>query len=127
MLKIKSGNSSFSVDDAKKAREFYGNILGLRVDENEMGIRVHFPGSGEAYVYQKDDHKPASFTILNFVVDDIDSAVSELVGKGVRLEIYEGFSQDEKGIVRGIMDGMGPDIAWFKDPAGNILALVQVP
>jgi predicted enzyme related to lactoylglutathione lyase len=84
------------------------------------------PGGGTAFAYPKDDHQPATFTLLDFVVDDIDEAVDELKSRGVSLERYEGMPQDQKGIMRGIAHQMGPDIAWFKDPAGNILAVLQM-
>jgi catechol 2,3-dioxygenase-like lactoylglutathione lyase family enzyme len=119
--------SGFSVDDLDAARRFYGETLGLDVADGQMGtIQLTLPGGHEVFVYPKDDHEPASFTILNFVVDDIDAAVDELTGRGVSTEIYDnpGFPQDEKGIVRGRSQNMGPDIAWFKDPAGNVLSVL---
>jgi len=114
--------SGFSVSDVQEAKRFYGETLGLRVSEEEMGLLIlHIAGDTNVVVYPKDDHTPASFTILNFPVDDIDKAVDELTSRGVRLERYDGFNQDEKGVAR----GEGPDIAWFKDPAGNILSVLQ--
>jgi catechol 2,3-dioxygenase-like lactoylglutathione lyase family enzyme len=114
--------SGFAVDDMQKAREFYGETLGLRVsvlDEEYGLLSLHLAGDRDTLVYQKPDHTPASYTILNFPVEDIDAAVDELAARGVRFERYDGFEQDEKGISR----GQGPDIAWFKDPAGNILSV----
>ena len=113
--------SGFAVDDLQKAREFYGETLGLDVSEENGMLQLHIAGGGVILVYPKPDHTPASFTILNFPVDDIDKAVDELAARGVRFERYDGFEQDEKGISR----GEGPYIAWFKDPAGNVLSVLQ--
>jgi predicted enzyme related to lactoylglutathione lyase len=113
--------SSFSVDDVPKAKAFYGQALGLRVSEENGMLSLHLAGDQDVLVYPKDDHAPAVFTILNFPVDDVDKAVDELTTRGVRFERYEGFDQDEKGISR----VGGGAIAWFKDPAGNILAVLQ--
>ena len=119
--------SGFSVDDIDKAKEFYHAKLGLKVeDEGKMGLRIHLPGGGQAFAYPKEDHQPAAYTMLNFVVDDIDAAVDELNKRGNTFEVYEGFHQDDKGIARGKAQNMGPDIAWFKDPAGNIVAVMAV-
>lgn len=117
----------FSVNDAGAAKEFYGGTLGLDVRQDEMGLALHVGGGNPIFAYEKDDHAPASFTILNFPVEDIDKAVDDLVAKGVTFERYEGFpfEQDEKGIARGKAAGMGPDIAWFKDPAGNVLSVLS--
>ncbi len=117
--------SSFSVDNIAKAQEFYTNTLGLKVEGNGMGLQIHVPERNTVFVYPKENHEPASFTVLNFVVDNIDEAVEELSRQGVTFERYEGFHQDEKGIARGLSVKMGPDIAWFKDPAGNILSVIQ--
>lgn len=117
--------SGFSVDDQAKAKQFYTETLGLKLIDETMGLRLGLPGdSGEVFIYPKDDHKPASFTILNFVVSDIDAAVSDLKSKDVEFEKYQGMT-DEAGIARGKSQNMGPDIAWFKDPAGNILSVLQ--
>jgi catechol 2,3-dioxygenase-like lactoylglutathione lyase family enzyme len=118
--------SGFSVNDLAEAKAFYTQTLGLHVNEEGGGLRLHLPGGGTAFAYPKDDHQPATFTLLDFVVDDIDEAVDYLKSRGVSLERYEGMPQDEKGIMRGIAHQMGPDIAWFKDPAGNILAVLQM-
>jgi predicted enzyme related to lactoylglutathione lyase len=116
--------SGFAVDDLQKAHEFYGETLGLKtsvLDEENGLMMLRLAGDRDTLVYRRPDFTPATYTILNFEVDDIDQAVDELAGRGVRFERYDGFEQDEKGIAR---DG-GPDIAWFKDPAGNILSVLQ--
>ena len=116
--------SGFAVDDLQKAREFYGETLGLKtsVIDEENGLMVlHLAGDRDTFVYQKPDFTPATYTILNFPVDDVDKAVDELAARGVRFERYDGFEQDEKGIAR----GLGPSIAWFTDPAGNVLSVLQ--
>jgi catechol 2,3-dioxygenase-like lactoylglutathione lyase family enzyme len=113
--------SGFSVDDVPEARKFYGETLGLRVSEEYGMLSLHIAGEWNILVYPKPDHTPASFTILNFPVDEIDEAVDELAERGVRFERYDGLEQDEKGIFR----GGGPYIAWFKDPAGNVLSVLQ--
>jgi catechol 2,3-dioxygenase-like lactoylglutathione lyase family enzyme len=118
--------SGFAVDDIEKAREFYGETLGVKtsvLDEENGLLSLHLAGDRDTLVYLKPDFTPATYTILNFAVDDVDKAVDELSARGVRFERYDGFEQDEKGIARGI----GPDIAWFKDPAGNILSVLQEP
>ena len=125
MLKTKQAFSGFSVDDLTKARAFYAETLGLKVDDAGAGLRLHLPAGGIVFVYPKDDHQPATFTILNFEVEAIDEAVDELMKRGVQFERYEGIPSDEKGILRGISQHQGPDIAWFKDPAGNILAVLE--
>jgi len=117
--------SGFAVDDLQKAREFYAETLGLKVSmlDEETGLMVlHLAGDRDTFVYAKPDHTPATYTILNFEVGDIDEAVDELGARGVTFERYEGFEQDEKGIARG---PQGPDIAWFEDPAGNVLAVLR--
>jgi catechol 2,3-dioxygenase-like lactoylglutathione lyase family enzyme len=113
--------SGFAVDDVQKAREFYGDTLGLKTSEEYDLLTLHIAGDRATLVYPKPDHRPADYTILNFPVDDIDKAVDELSARGVRFERYDGFEQDEKGIAR----GEGPYIAWFKDPAGNVLSVLQ--
>ena len=113
--------SGFAVDDVPKAREFYGDTLGLRTSEEHGMLTLHLDGDTSVLVYPKPDHTPATFTVLNFPVDDIDEAVDALAERGVELERYEGFEQDEKGVAR----GNGPDIAWFRDPAGNVLSVLK--
>lgn len=120
MLKDKTTFSSFAVDDVPRAKQFYGDTLGLDVAD-EMGGLVLKLRSGNLFVYPKDDYTPATFTVLNFEVDDVDAAVDELTEAGVRFERYEGFEQDAKGVAR-MPDG--PSIAWFTDPAGNIFSVV---
>lgn len=118
--------SSFSVDDLAKAKEFYGETLGLKVTETKEGLDVKLKGCA-LFIYAKPDHAPATFTVLNFMVPDIDRAVSDLREKGVTIENYDigEMTADEKGIYRGKAAGQGPDIAWFKDPAGNVLSVLQ--
>ncbi|MGH2969235.1 MAG: VOC family protein [Solirubrobacteraceae bacterium] len=113
--------SGFAVDDLEKAREFYGETLGLKTSEQYGLMTLHLAGDRDTLVYPKPDHTPATFTILNFPVDDIDKAVDELAARGVRFERYDGADQDERGIYR----GEGPYIAWFTDPAGNVLSVLQ--
>lgn len=125
MFKPKAAFSGFSVDDLDKAKEFYGTRLGLELQEDFGGFRVLLPNAAEAWVYIKPNHQPATYTMLDFVVDDIDTAVDELIEQGIVFERYEGMHQDEKGIARGKEQHRGPNIAWFKDPAGNILAVVE--
>ena len=126
MFQPKTAFSGFSVNDLAKTKAFYAQTLGLHVVEEGAGLRLHLPGGGTAFVYPKNDHQPATFTLLDFVVDNIDEAINELKGRGVIFERYEGMPQDEEGIMRGLSRQMGPDIAWFKDPAGNILAVLQM-
>ena len=114
--------SGFAVDDIDAARSFYGETLGLKVTDEEMGVlTIHLAGDRPTMIYPKPDFTPASYTILNFQVEDVDAAVDELSARGVEMEHYEGFDQDEKGIAR----DEGPTIAWFKDPAGNILSVLD--
>ena len=125
MIKAKAVFSGISVDNLEKAKEFYTHVLGLTLEKETMGLQFHLPHGGSLFLYPKENHEPATFTILNFVVSDIDKTVDELKKQGVMLEIYQGFHQDKKGIARGKAANMGPDIAWFKDPAGNILSVIQ--
>ena len=111
--------SGFSVDDIPEAKRFYGETLGLRVSEEYGMLTLHIAGDRDTLIYPKKDHTPATFTILNFPVDDIESVVDQLAARGVRFETYP--QVDEKGIFR----AQGPAIAWFKDPAGNILSVLQ--
>jgi catechol 2,3-dioxygenase-like lactoylglutathione lyase family enzyme len=123
MLENSKAFSGFSVDDTARAKQFYTETLGLRVTEENDILTLHLAGDTTVIAYPKGDaHQPATFTILNFPVGDIDRAVDELRKRGVRFERYEGFDQDEKGIARG--EG-GPPIAWFTDPAGNVLSVLQ--
>lgn len=123
MLKNSKAFSSFSVNDIEKAKKFYSEILGLEVLENEMGLlELHFAGGLNILIYPKDNHTPATFTVLNFNVTDIDKTVDELTSRGIAFERYDEpyIKTDEKGICRG-----KPSIAWFKDPAGNILSVLK--
>lgn len=128
MFKDVTAFSGFSVDDMAAAKKFYGETLGIEIEESDMGLTLKTAGPAGVFVYQKDTHQPATFTVLNFVVDDIDSAVDELGSKGVLMEHIDmagGATADEKGIIRGKAANMGPDIAWFKDPAGNVLSVLS--
>ena len=130
MLENSKAYSGFAVGDLKEAQRFYGESLGLKtevIDEENGLMTLHLAGDRGTLVYEQKDSTPASYTILNFPVDDIDNVVDELAGRGVTFERYEGFpfEQDEKGIARGLGAGQGPDIAWFKDPSGNVLSVLQ--
>ncbi len=127
MFRDNKAFSGFSINDIAKAKEFYEGTLGLKVSQDEMGLELTVSGDYSIFLYQKDNHEPATFTVLNFVVDDIDATVDELVGKGIEFDRYPEMSdwQDEKGIARGKSANRGPDIAWFKDPAGNILSVLS--
>ena len=116
--------AGFSVDDIQKASEFYGSTLDIKISEEEKGtLSLNFAGGSKALIYPNPDHSPATFTVLNFPVNDIEEAVNKLTVKGIRFEQYdEPIKTDEKGIFR----GGGPLIAWFKDPAGNILSVLEV-
>lgn len=116
--------SGFSVDDIEKVKSFYSGTLGLTVKDNPMGLlELHFKEGNAMMVYPKPDHIPATFTVLNFIVHDIEQTVNDLIETGITFEQYEGeIKTDEKGICR---SGSGPTIAWFKDPAGNILSLIE--
>ncbi|AMM20704.1 glyoxalase [Frondihabitans sp. PAMC 28766] len=125
MLTTGHAFSGFSVRDVEASKEFYEGVLGLHAEVNAMGILdVALPGGSHVILYPKDDHVPAAFTVLNLEVDDIDVAVGELAENGVSLENYGGYA-DEKGVMRGKAKGMGPDIAWFLDPSGNILSVLS--
>jgi catechol 2,3-dioxygenase-like lactoylglutathione lyase family enzyme len=116
--------SGFSVDDIPRAKQFYGETLGLRVSEEYGMLHLHTEGDRDTLIYPKQDHTPATYTILNFPVENIEQAVDELTKNGVTLERYDNLT-DERGIARGLANNRGPDIAWFKDPAGNILSVLQ--
>lgn len=119
--------SSFSVDDLEKAKEFYGTTLGLPIEEIPQGLNLTLGDGRVVFVYPKPDHVPATYTILNFVVDDIDDAVNDLNSKGIQLERYDmgDMQPDTKGIYRSPSVEEGPTIAWFKEPAGNVLAVLE--
>lgn len=115
--------SSFSIKDLDKAKRFYSNTLGITVKDDPMGfIELQVTGNQPVILYPRENHEPATFTVLNFVVDDIDKAVDALMGKGITFEQYSEHNTDVKGISR---ESNGPQIAWFKDPAGNILSVLQ--
>jgi catechol 2,3-dioxygenase-like lactoylglutathione lyase family enzyme len=123
MLKESKAFSGFSVGEIQKAKEFYGQTLGLEVSESHGLLNLRLAGGNTVLIYPKPNHIPATFTILNFPVDNVDKTVDELTKRGVRFEIYDlpDIKTDEKGIMR----GKGPTIAWFKDPAGNILSVLE--
>jgi catechol 2,3-dioxygenase-like lactoylglutathione lyase family enzyme len=121
MLADSKAFSGFAVPDIEAAREFYGDKLGLKITEENGLLTLHLAGDRPTLIYPKPDFEPASYTILNFPVDDIEQAVDDLVERGVKFDTYDGFDQDERGILR----GDGPPIAWFKDPAGNVLSVIK--
>jgi catechol 2,3-dioxygenase-like lactoylglutathione lyase family enzyme len=122
MLANNKAFSGFAVADIDAARAFYGDTLGIEVTEEHGILTLHLAGGDRpTIVYPKADHQPANYTVLNFQVDDVEAAVDELTARGVQFELYPGAPQDEKGIMR----GQGPDIAWFTDPAGNILSVIK--
>ena len=121
MFRDSQAFSGFSSNVIQTAREFYARVLGLDVTEENGILTLHLAGGGRVVIYPKEGHEPASFTVLNFPVEDIDLAVDALAEAGIHVERYEGFQQDERGIMR----EDGPPIAWFKDPAGNILSVLQ--
>jgi catechol 2,3-dioxygenase-like lactoylglutathione lyase family enzyme len=123
MLENSHAFSGFAVDDVEKAKEFYGETLGLKVSkQGEELLQLDLAGDRPTLIYPKPDFTPATYTILNFPVDDVEGTVDELISRGVSFEKYDGFDQDERGISSG---GSGPTIAWFKDPAGNILSVLE--
>jgi predicted enzyme related to lactoylglutathione lyase len=122
MLGNSKAFSGFAAPDIDAARRFYGETLGIETSEDNGLLTLHLAGDRQVMIYPKPDFEPATYTILNFPIEDIDAAVDELVSRGVEIERYDGFGQDEKGIAR----DAGPPIAWFKDPAGNILAVLQL-
>jgi len=128
MTKFLTTFSGFSVDSIDKAREFYINTLGFKLNDEKMGLDIELPGGGNVFIYEKPDHQPATFTVLNLVVPNIDEAIDDLTAKGITFETYDlgnGAVQDDKKVLRGLAANMGPDIAWFKDPAGNVLSVLQ--
>jgi predicted enzyme related to lactoylglutathione lyase len=123
MLRDSKAFSGFSANDIPKAKEFYGRTLGLKVSESNGLLTLHLAGANNVLIYPKPNHAPAKFTVLNFPVKDVDQAVDELTKCGIRFEIYD--LPDIKTDKKGIMRGKGPTIAWFKDPAGNILSVIE--
>ncbi|RJR14867.1 VOC family protein [Candidatus Microgenomates bacterium] len=124
MFKNTKAFSSFSVDDLDAAKEFYGNTLGLDVKEIEQGLEVRISGGNPLFIYPKNNHQPATFTVLNFPVENVEKAVDALVKKGIHFEHYKEWGTNEKGIAH-FGDEDGDDIAWFKDPAGNVLSVIS--
>ena len=128
MLENSKAYSGFAVKDIEKTKQFYGETLGLKINELDVGapqplLELHAGGDRPVLIYEKGDLTPANYTILNFQVGDVEAAVDELSSRGVEFERYDGFDQDEKGIAH--TPDAGPDIAWFKDPAGNILSVLS--
>jgi len=125
MLRESNAFASFSVDDLTRAKDFYGGILGLDAQQLPQGLRLRLEGGTTVFIYAKPDHQPATFTVLNFSVDGVDKAVDELTARGVRFEIYDqpDLKTDDRGISRA--NGGGPTIAWFRDPAGNFLSVLE--
>lgn len=118
--------STFSVNDVKKAKEFYAQTIGLKVTDEEEGLALQFDGGQNVFIYPKSDHQPATFTVLNFQVEDIKEAVNKLSKRGVTFESFKGeLKTDENGIHWGGTEGRGPNIAWFRDPAGNFLSVIE--
>jgi len=122
MLKESKAFSGFSVDDIAAAKDFYGETLGVEITEDPAGLGLNLATGGSVFLYPKENHEPASFTVLNFPVADIEVAVDSLTERGVAFERYEGFDQDGRGIAA---PEPGPRIAWFKDPAGNVLSVIE--
>jgi catechol 2,3-dioxygenase-like lactoylglutathione lyase family enzyme len=125
MFRDSKAFSGFSSNDIPRTKEFYAETLGLEVTEDHGMLTLHLGSGGTVIIYPKDNHEPATFTVLNFPVEDIDKAVDALAAAGVKFERYEGMGHDERGIARPPSPDDGPSIAWFKDPAGNILSVLQ--
>lgn len=125
MLKESEAFSGFSVRDLAAAKTFYAETLGVEIAEDGPGLGLKLATGGLVFLYPKSDHEPATFTVLNFPVDDLDATVDELASKGVEFERYEGFQQDERGIMNSNGAHPGPRIAWFKDPSGNVLSVLS--
>ncbi len=127
MFNAAAAFSGFSVNDLEEAKTFYGEMLGIQVNDEGMGLELRFQNGHTVFIYEKEDHEPATFTVLNFPVDDINAAVDSLVEAGVVMKRYDNMpgDQDGRGIMRGKAAGMGPDIAWFEDPASNVLAVLE--
>jgi catechol 2,3-dioxygenase-like lactoylglutathione lyase family enzyme len=128
MINATGSFTGVSVDDIDAAREFYVDTLELPLTDDTMGLTLELPGGGQFFIYEKSEHTPATYTVLNFIVESIDATVDHLgEHHGIVFELYDSLpsKQDGKGILRGKTAGMGPDIAWFSDPAGNILAVIE--
>jgi catechol 2,3-dioxygenase-like lactoylglutathione lyase family enzyme len=124
MLNIKSTFSGFSVSNIDEARKFYQDILGLDVEDQMNGLVIRNPSGSQTFIYHKDDHTPATYTMFNVVVNDITEAHKDLISKGIVFEKYPNSHQDENGIMWGKKVNMGPNIAWFQDPSGNIISII---
>jgi catechol 2,3-dioxygenase-like lactoylglutathione lyase family enzyme len=125
VVNILSSFSGFSVDNLDKAKHFYSETLGFELENKYGGVNIKLSSNNTVWMYPKADHLPATYTMIDLVIENIDESVDELIKKGVVFEHYEGSLQDEKGIMRGKELNKGPNIAWFKDPAGNILAVLE--
>jgi catechol 2,3-dioxygenase-like lactoylglutathione lyase family enzyme len=128
MLKDSPAFSGFSVKNLDETKRFYSQVLGLEVTQDTMGLKLFTAHNSPTFIYLKEDHKPADFTILNFPVENIDKTIDELVSKGIEFKQYDlgnGAKTDAKGVLRGLSANMGPDIAWFEDPSGNVLSILQ--
>ncbi len=123
-MDISGAYAGFAVTDIAAAADFYRR-LGVEVVEIPEGLDLNFPGAGHAFVYPKPDHQPAGFTVFYLEVPDLDAAIDQLAAEGIRPERYEGFPQDERGVLRGRAVGQGPDIAWVLDPSHNVVAIVE--
>lgn len=127
MFHAKAAFSGLSASNLDEQKQFYTEVLGLNLADDAMGLMFDLPGGGQLFIYERPNHEPATYTALNFVVESIDTAVDELSAAGVTFERYDNMpaQQDEKGVMRGLATNDGPDIAWFKDPSGNILSVLQ--
>lgn len=127
MLSNAQAFSGYSINDSAAALTFYKHILGCNIQQTDMGLELSFPNGHSVFLYEKADHVPATFTVLNFPVTDLNSTIDDLTSRGVIMERYDTLpaEQDDRGVLRGKAAGMGPDIAWFKDPAGNVLAVLE--
>lgn len=128
MFQTSSAFSGYTVTDLTKAKAFYIELLGCELENEKMGLHLRFPNGHSVFLYEKADHEPAAFTVLNFPVESIDTAIDQLTEKGIHMERYDTLPAelDAKGVLRGKAAGMGPDIAWFKDPFGNVLSVLEV-
>lgn len=124
MLKSKSAFSSYSTDDIQETKTFYENVLGLSVEEKDMGLYAELPGGGKLFIYPKDNHQPATYTVLNFEVENIDEAMDQIIGEGITFENYEGLTGDDN-IAKTTVCGQSIWTAWFQDNAGNIISIMQ--
>ena len=126
MIAIQAVFSGFSVNNLDEAKQFYSDVLGIKTEDQVGGTRLIIPGGAQIWIYPKEDHQPATYTVLNLVVNDIKKAHAELSAANIQFEHYPGSPQDDDGIMWGKEKNMGPNIAWFKDPAGNILSILEL-